>query len=72
MKDDNSKNYWGRTHFIEILENRKVIDRRKSNCFIYNDRRSGIACRRKERQRRIDRKVAFSKITFYPEYYRVA
>jgi hypothetical protein len=62
---------WSRTHFIEKTEERKQLDRRKTNCLITDDRRSGIACRRRERQREIERRIAFSKITFHPEYFRI-
>lgn len=62
---------WSRTHYIEKPEGRKKLDRRKTNCFIAYDKRSGIACRRKERQREIERRIAFSKVTFHPEYFRI-
>jgi hypothetical protein len=72
MGKDKFRDYdWSRTHYIKKPEERKTLDRRKSNCFIAIDQRSGIACRRRERQRRIERKIAYSKVTFYPEYYRI-
>jgi hypothetical protein len=72
MTTDNSDNYaWSRTHFLDKPEERNRDERRKLSTFIADDRRSGIACRRKERQREIDKKVAFSKVTFYPNYYKV-
>jgi hypothetical protein len=60
-----------RTHFIAGPEKREGDDRRKINCYISKDRRSGIACRRRERQREIEFRVAASKVRFYPEYARL-
>ncbi|MBC2710173.1 MAG: hypothetical protein HGJ94_03965 [Desulfosarcina sp.] len=59
---------WSQTHFIDKPERRKGSARRKINCFIANDKRGTIACRRKERQREIERKIMLSKITFHPLY----
>ena len=57
MGRDNSADLtWSRSHFIEKRERRKVSDRRKYNCFIVNDKRSGIACRRREKQRQFERR----------------
>ena len=39
-------------------------------CFIEKDRRCGLACRRKERQREMERQIALRKVRFYPEYFR--
>jgi Na+-transporting NADH:ubiquinone oxidoreductase subunit NqrF len=39
---------WSRTHFIDKPEKRNESDRRINNWYLANDRRSGIACRRKE------------------------
>ena len=60
---------WARTHFQDGPEQRLGEDRRKVNCFISQDRRSGIFCRRRERVREIERRIALSKVTFYPDYY---
>ena len=62
---------WSRTHIEDAPDNRMGADRRKGNCFIAKDRRSGIACRRKERQREMERRLALAKVTFYPEYFRI-
>ena len=43
-------------------------DRRKEHCFIANDRRSGIACRRKQKQSEMERRIALKKVTFLPDY----
>ena len=57
MGRDNSAGLMSRrTHFIEKPEGREVSDRRKYNCFIANDKRSGIACRRREKQRELERR----------------
>ena len=64
-KDESADLTRSRTHFIEKPEEREVLERRDTHCFIANDRRSGIACRRKEKQREIERKIALSKIIFY-------
>ena len=69
-KDKSAGLVWSRTHFMEQPEERKNLDRRKVNCFVADDKRNGIACRRKERQREIERKIAHSKVTFYPDYFR--
>jgi hypothetical protein len=63
---------WERTHFLDRPEKRVGEDRRKVNCFIDKDRRSGIHCRRRERVREIERRMLLSKVTFYPDYYRVS
>ncbi len=60
-----------RTHFMAGPEKREGDDRRKTNCYILKDRRSGIACRRRERQREIEFRVAARKVRFYPEYARL-
>ena len=62
---------WERTHYLDRPEQRLGEDRRKVNCIIGKDRRSGIACRRKEKIRAIERRIALSKVTFYPDYYPV-
>ena len=62
---------WSRTHYIDKPEKRSEPDRRRHNCFLANDRRSGIACRRKEMQREMERKVAASKTIFYPNFYKI-
>ena len=62
---------WERTHFMDRPEKRVGEDRRKTHCFIGKDRRSGIVCRRKERMRAVERRIALSKVTFYPDYYPV-
>ena len=62
---------WERTHYLERPEKRLGEDRRKVNCFIEKDRRSGIDCRRRERLRQIERRIMLSKVTFYPDYYPV-
>jgi len=59
-----------RTQYIDPPEKRASNDRRKVGCFIEKDRRCGIACRRKERQREMERKIALRKVRFYPEYFR--
>ena len=69
-KNKSANPVWSRTHYIKKPEEREVLERRRNNCFIANDKRSGIACRRKERQREAERRMALSKVTFYPEYYR--
>ncbi len=60
-----------RTQYIDPPEKRDSDDRRKVSCFIENDRRSGIACRRLEQQREMERRIAFRKVRFYPEYFRI-
>jgi len=60
-----------RTHFIAGPEKREGSDRRKINCYISRDRRSGIACRRRERQREIEFRMAVRKVRFYPEHARL-
>jgi len=60
---------WERTHYQDQPEQRLGKDRRTANCFIREDRRSGIGCRRKEKIREMERRVALSKVTFYPDYY---
>jgi len=60
-----------RTHFISGPEKRGGDDRRKINCYIFHDRRSEVACRRRERQREIEFRVAARKVRFYPEYARL-
>ena len=62
---------WERTHYQDQPEQRLGRDRRRANCFIGEDRRSGIGCRRKEKIREMERRLALSKITFYPDYYPV-
>ena len=62
---------WSKTHFIDKPEKRNEPDRRKNNCYLSTDRRSGIACRRKEMQREMERKIAAMKTTFYPDYYKI-
>ena len=62
---------WSRTHFIDEPEKRNEPDRRKNHWYIARDKRSGIACRRKEMQRDMERKVAVAKTIFYPTYYKV-
>ena len=62
---------WERTHFLDRPEKRVGEDRRKVHCFIAKDRRSGIDCRRRERMREMERRALLSKVTFYPDYYRV-
>ena len=62
---------WERTHYKDRPEQRLGEDRRKVNCFIAKDRRSGIDCRRRERVRQIERRIMLSKVTFYPDYYPV-
>ena len=64
-KNKSANPVWSRTHYIKKPEEREVLERRDTHCFIANDRRSGIACRRKEKQREIERKIALSKIIFY-------
>jgi len=72
MTLDNSTDIaWSRTHFMDKPEQRLSDDRRRAYCFVGNDRRSGIACRRKEKQREIERRIAYAKVKFYPEYYRI-
>ena len=60
-----------RTHFIAGPEKREGDDRRKINCYILKDRRSGVACRRRERQREIEFRIAVRKVRFYPEHARL-
>lgn len=60
-----------KTHFAVKPENRRGRDRRKVNCFIQNDRRSGVACRRKAKQLEKDRQRAVSQTVFHPEYFRI-
>jgi hypothetical protein len=67
--EDNLK--WERTHFKVLPEKRDTDDRRHVNCFLENDRRSGIGCRRKLKQIEKERKLAFSKVIFHPEYFRI-
>ena len=55
---------WSRTHFIVKPEKRNEPDRRINNCFLAIDRRSGIACRRREMQREMERKIAAKKNHF--------
>jgi len=62
---------WERTHYQDQPEQRLDKDRRTANCFISKDRRSGIGCRRIEKIREMERRVALSKVTFYPDYYPV-
>ena len=62
---------WRRTHFIVKPEKRNEPDRRMNNCFLAIDRRSGIACRRREMQREMERKIAAKKTIFYPDYYKI-
>jgi len=72
MKHDINTNLaWERTHFKDQPEKRFGEDRRKLSCFIGNDRRSGVGCRRKEKMREIARRMALSKVKFYPDYYPV-
>jgi len=60
-----------RTHFIAGPEMREGEDRRQVNCYILEDRRSGVACRRRERQREIEFRMAVRKVRFYPEHARL-
>lgn len=60
--------HWSRTHFIDKPEKRFDYDRRKINCFIFKDKRSGTGCRRKARQIEIKKSIALSKVTFHPVY----
>jgi len=62
---------WSRTHFIDEPEKRNEPDRRKNHWYIASDKRSGIACRRKEMQREMERKIAVRKTIFYPSYYKI-
>jgi hypothetical protein len=62
---------WERTHFKDRPDQRLGEDRRKLNCLIGKDRRSGIGCRRRERLRQLERRILLSKVTFYPDYYPV-
>jgi len=62
---------WSRTHYIDKPEKRNEPDRRKNNWYIANDKRNGIACRRKEMQREMEREIAAKKTKFYPYYYRI-
>ena len=62
---------WSRTHFMDKPDKRIEPDRRKQNCFLADDRRSGIACRRKEMRRKMERKIAAMKTIFYPNYYKI-
>ena len=48
---------WSKTHFIDLPDRRNGSDRRVINCFLNNDKRSGIACRRKKRQLEIQRRT---------------
>jgi hypothetical protein len=59
-----------RNQFMDPPDKRDYNDRRSVSCFIENDRRCGIACRRKEKQRKMERRIAIGKVRFYPEYYR--
>ena len=59
-----------RTQYMDPPEKRESNDRRTVSCFIEKDRRSGIACRRKEQQREMERRIAMRKVRFYPEYFR--
>ena len=61
----------GRTHFIDKSEKRNEPDRRENNWYIANDKRNGIACRRKEMQREMEREIAAKKTKFYPSYYKI-
>jgi len=61
---------WSRTHFIDKPEKRNEPDRRKNYWYVASDKRSGIACRRKEMQREMERKTAVRKTIFYPNYYK--
>jgi hypothetical protein len=71
--DDSSVHLkWQRTHFMLDSEKRNQDDRREANCFIAQDRRSGIACRRKEKQLEMERRIALSRVTFYPEYFKIS
>lgn len=58
---------WSRTHYMVTPEQRHGEDRRKIQCFIANDRRCGVACRRLEKQRETERRIAMKKVTFYPD-----
>ncbi len=60
-----------KTHFLVKPEKRNEPDRRKNNWYIANDERSGIACRRKEMQREMERKIALRKTIFYTGYGRI-
>ncbi len=60
-----------RTHFIKGPEKREGEDRRKVNCFISKDRRSGVACRRRERQLEMEFRLAARMVHFYPEHARL-
>jgi hypothetical protein len=60
-----------RTQYLEPPEKRESNDRRKVSCFIGKDRRCGIACRRMEQQREMERRIAIRKVRFYPEYFRI-
>ena len=59
-----------RTQYIDPPEKRECNDRRRVSCFIMKDRRSGIACRRREQQREMERRIAMRKGRFFPAYYR--
>ena len=67
-KDDSAKLNWSRTHFIDRHNKRKVSDRRKQHCFVENDRRSGIACRRREAQRQKEMRNAENKEVYNPYF----
>ena len=70
-KNESGTINWERTHYQDQPEQRLGKDRRTANCFISEDRRSGIGCRRKEKIREMERRVALSKVTFYQDYYPV-
>ena len=60
-----------RTHYLDLPDKRMGDDRRKVNCFIEHDRRCGVACRRKQRQRIMEERMAARMVRFYPEYERL-
>ena len=72
MEKENSEELSkSRTHFIDTPNKRRGPDRRKYHCFIENDRRSGIACRRREAQRKKGNRIAGKDKEVYNPYFEI-
>ncbi len=70
-KDDSGKQTWSRTHFIDKPNEKRGPDRRKHHCFVEHDRRSGIACRRREAQRKKEEKISNENKEVYNPYFKI-
>ena len=70
-KDNSGEQTTSRTHFIDKPKKRRGPDRRKHHCFVENDRRSGIACRRREAQRIKEKRITDKDKEVYNPYFEI-